>query len=38
MQYANKQMAISEQRFGKQIPVETNTHATIDVGNWVFSV
>jgi hypothetical protein len=29
MQYANKQTAVSEQRLGKHVPAETNTHATV---------
>jgi hypothetical protein len=31
MQQANKQTAVSEQRLGKHVPAETNTHATTDL-------
>jgi hypothetical protein len=39
MQQANKQAAISEQRLGKHVPAETNTHAAVDLcWKWVFSM
>jgi hypothetical protein len=30
MQQANEQTAVSEQRLGKHVPMERNTHATIE--------
>jgi hypothetical protein len=30
MQQSNKQIAVSEQWLGKQVPAETNTHATVE--------